>query len=88
MSFLIYVKRNYRLIALVERLPDTDKENIRWMVMIETNTSFKMAVLFTPVMFQPALAIHSPIPLLSQSSSRFNFSEIFLTIHPIALPVT
>jgi hypothetical protein len=47
-----------------------------------------MAVLFTPVMFQPALAIHSPIPLLSQCSSRFNFSEIFLTIHPIALPVT
>jgi hypothetical protein len=47
MSFLIYVKRNYRLIALVERLPDTDKENIRWMVMIETNTSFNGGAVYS-----------------------------------------
>jgi|SRR6266511_3959702 hypothetical protein len=33
----------YRLTTLVERIPDADKENIRRVVIIETNTRFKMS---------------------------------------------
>jgi hypothetical protein len=50
-------------------------------------TNHFVVVLIIPVRFQEARAIDSQLPLLSQCSSKFIFSEIFLTTHDIALPV-